>query len=189
MRQRKIPLPTFEYEQELYKKGYQFVIGIDEVGCGALAGAVYAGAVIFPKTFSLKGINESKALSSIKREEWVPIIKEQAIAWSIGIASVEEIAQMNIRQATFLAMRRAIEQIPQGDHLLVDAWTIPHVSLPQKSVIKGDQNIISIAAASILAKVTRDHYMVELHEIYPEYGFADHKGYGTKKHQLAITKY
>ena len=179
-------LPTFHHEQRLAEKGYQFIAGVDEVGCGALAGPVMAGAVILPKWCSLEGVKDSKAMTPAAREALFPKIQEVAIAWSVGSASVEEIAQFNIRQATFLAMKRAIEQLQQTDHLLVDAWDIPGITLPQASVVKGDQKVLSIAAASIIAKVIRDRLMADYHDQYPEYGFRQHKGYATAKHREAI---
>ena len=179
-------IPTFHHEQRLAEKGYQFIAGVDEVGCGALAGPVMAGAVILPKWCSLEGVKDSKAMTPAAREALFPKIQEVAIAWSVGSASVEEIAQFNIRQATFLAMKRAIEQLQQTDHLLVDAWDIPGITLPQASVVKGDQKVLSIAAASIIAKVIRDRLMADYHDQYPEYGFRQHKGYATAKHREAI---
>jgi ribonuclease HII len=180
--------PTFSFEKEHIKKGYKSIIGVDEAGCGALAGPVVAGAVLLPLEEDLfSELNDSKKLSKKKREELYELIKNEAIAWGVGQATVEEIEKINIRQATYLAMRRAIAKISKADFVLVDAWKIPNLSLPQKNIIKGDTKVVSIAAASIMAKVTRDWIMEEYDSRYPHYQFAKHKGYGTKVHREAIS--
>lgn len=183
-------LPTFQVEKSLWKAGFRLVAGVDEAGCGALAGPVVAGAAILPFDSRLGMIRDSKLLSPTAREGLYPLIIERAVAWGVGSASVEEISTLNIRQAGLLAMRRAVEALAQQpDHLLVDAWTIPGLSLPQRGIIKGDRLVKSIAAASVLAKVTRDRLMADLAQTYPAYGFEIHKGYGTALHQTAIKKY
>lgn len=179
-------------EMSIYERKYsdfQAVCGIDEVGRGPLAGPVVAGAVILPKDCNILYINDSKKLSEKKREELYEIIMEKAVAAGIGYASVERIDEINILQATFEAMRDAISklQVPP-DILLNDAVTIPQVTMPQVPIIKGDAKSISIGAASIIAKVTRDRLMVQYDEIFPEYGFASNKGYGSAQHIEAIKK-
>jgi ribonuclease HII len=180
--------PTFCFEKEITQKGYKYIIGVDEAGCGALAGPVVAGAVLLPHDEKLFAeLNDSKKLSKQKREELYKLIKAEAVAWGVGQATVTEIESVNIRQATYLAMRRAVAEIPQAEFVLVDAWQIPELSLPQKNIIKGDTKVFSIAAASIIAKVTRDWIMEEYAIRYPQYEFAKHKGYGTKVHREAIS--
>lgn len=176
-----------EYERKY--SDYTYICGIDEVGRGPLAGPVVAGAVILPKDCNILYINDSKKLSEKKREELYEIIMENAVATGIGYASVERIDEINILQATFEAMRDAISklQVPP-DILLNDAVTIPQVTIPQVPIIKGDAKSISIGAASIIAKVTRDRLMVQYDEIFPEYGFASNKGYGSAQHIEAIKK-
>lgn len=181
--------PTFHRERELAKEGFCMVVGVDEVGSGALAGPVFAGAVVLPTRSRLGGIRDSKLLSITTREALYPLILERSAAWAVGSASVEEIHEVGIRQATLLAMRRAVEQISQADYVLVDAWTIPGISLPQNGIVRGDRTVKSIAAASIVAKVQRDQYMTEQSEVYPAYGFAVHKGYATAAHRLAIKEH
>jgi ribonuclease HII len=181
--------PTLEQELHLTKQGYQVIVGVDEAGCGALAGPVLAGAVVLPLDCDLQGVRDSKLITERMREELYPLITQQATAWAVGSASVEEIFTTGIRQATYLAMRRAIGQIKEVDHVLVDAWTIPELAISQQGIIRGDQTVKSIAAASIIAKVTRDRQMFVYHEQYPKYEFAKHKGYGTKKHQEMIALY
>jgi ribonuclease HII len=179
-------IPTFKYERMLAGQGYRRIAGTDEAGCGALAGPVVAGAVILPLNSRIGGIRDSKLLRESQREELYAFITSRAVAWSIGSASVEEIYTLGIRQANYLAMSRAVEALSGVDYVLVDAWTIPGLSCPQKGIIRGDQSIKSIAAASIIAKVTRDRMMKALSEQYPEYGFETHKGYGTVSHKKAI---
>ena len=162
---------------------YAFICGIDEVGRGPLAGPVVAGAVILPKDCNILYINDSKKLSEKKREELYDVIMEQAVATGIGMASPARIDEINILQATYEAMRMAIGNLKvQPDLLLNDAVTIPEVEIPQVPIIKGDAKSVSIAAASIIAKVTRDRLMVEYDKVLPGYDFASNKGYGTKKH-------
>ena len=169
---------------------YQYICGIDEVGRGPLAGPVVAGAVILPKDCHILYINDSKQLSEKKREELYDIIMEQAVAAAVGYASVERIDEINILQATYEAMRDAISKLQViPDILLNDAVTIPKVEIKQVPIIKGDAKSISIGAASIIAKVTRDKLMVKYDEVFPEYDFASNKGYGSTKHIEAIRKY
>jgi len=178
--------------QEFERKysDYAYVCGIDEAGRGPLAGPVVAGAVILPKDCDILYINDSKQLSEKKREELYDVIKEKAVAYGIGIVSAERIDEINILKATYEAMRMAIGKLGVvPDVLLNDAVKIPEVSIKQVPIIKGDAKSLSIAAASILAKVTRDRMMKEYALIYPEYGFEGHKGYGSQSHIEAIRKY
>lgn len=169
---------------------YAFICGIDEVGRGPLAGPVVAGAVILPKGCNILYINDSKKLSEKKREELYDVIMEQAVVTGIGMASPARIDEINILQATYEAMREAISKLdPQPDLLLNDAVTIPEVDIYQVPIIKGDAKSISIGAASIIAKVTRDRLMVEYDKVMPEYGFASNKGYGSAAHIAALKKY
>lgn len=177
-----------EYE-ERYSQ-YEFICGIDEVGRGPLAGPVVAGAVILPKDCRILYINDSKQLSEKKREELYDIIMEQAVSCAVGYATPERIDEINILQATYEAMRDAISKLtPMPDILLNDAVKIPQVAIPQVSIIKGDAKSISIGAASIIAKVTRDRLMVEYDKVFPEYDFAGNKGYGSATHIDALKKY
>ena len=178
--------PTFKIERELLAQGYERIVGVDEAGCGALAGPVVAAAVIFPMDSRIGGVRDSKLLDERRREELYPLIVDRAVAWSVGIASVEEIAVLNIRGANLLAMRRAVEVIEDVDYVLVDAWTIPGITIPQRGIVRGDLTVKSIAGASIIAKVTRDRMMRELAQEFSQYGFEIHKGYGTKRHREAI---
>ena len=176
-----------EYERKYSE--YTYICGIDEVGRGPLAGPVVAGAVILPKNCDILYINDSKKLSEKKREELYDIIMEKAVATGIGYASVERIDEINILQATFEAMRDAISKLQvTPDILLNDAVTIPQITIPQVPIIKGDAKSISIGAASIIAKVTRDRLMVQYDEVFPEYGFVSNKGYGSAQHIEAIKK-
>ena len=178
------------YEEMLYGGGYTLIAGIDEAGRGPLAGPVAAGCVILKSDSRILGINDSKKLSAAKREELSAIIKEEALAYGIGLASPAEIDDINILQATYLAMRRAIggTAVKPG-FILADAVTIPGIDIPQRGIIKGDAKSMSIAAASIVAKVERDAVMDSYAEIYPEYGFKSNKGYGSAEHIAAIKKY
>ena len=170
--------------------GLQVICGVDEAGRGPLAGPVCAAAVILPKHLRIPGLNDSKKLTDKKRRELFPIIQEQDIAYGIGLASESEIDEINILQATFLAMRRALDQLSVRPEIaLIDGNRETDFGLPVKTVVKGDSLSANIAAASILAKVTRDNLMVELAEKYPEYGFEIHKGYGTKAHYEALRTY
>ncbi len=184
-------MPDYSFENEATKKGYKFVCGVDEAGRGPLAGPVCAAAVILPEGLYIEGLNDSKKLTEKKREALYPIIMEQAISYSIAFASVEEIEEVNILNATYLAMNRAIEGLAQNaDFALIDGNRVPKdITIPCQTVIKGDALSCSIAAASVLAKVTRDRMMCELDEKYDIYNFKKHKGYGTKEHTDLIKKY
>ena len=179
-----------QYEKEYERSG--IVCGIDEAGRGPLAGPVVAGAVILPEGCRILYLNDSKKLSEKRREELFSEIKEKAVSWAIGVVSPEEIDEINILKATYKAMRQAFEKLsPVPQVLLNDAVTIPGLSpaLVQVPIIKGDAKSVSIAAASILAKVTRDHMMAEYDKLYPEYGFAKHKGYGTAAHIATVREH
>lgn len=179
------------FEHEAMEKGYDLICGVDEAGRGPLAGPVCAAAVILPKDLEIPGLNDSKKLTEKKRDALFDIIKEQALAYGIAMATEQEIDEINILQATFLAMKRAVEALPvKPDFVLIDGNREPDLGdLPLKTIIKGDSRSANIAAASILAKVTRDRYMMELDGEYPQYGFAIHKGYGTQKHYEALREY
>ena len=180
-------LTMWEIEDSL---GLHPICGVDEAGRGPLAGPVCAAAVILPEHLQIPGLTDSKKLTDKKRRELFPIIQEQAIAYGIGLASESEIDEINILQATFLAMGRALEQLSVRPALaLIDGNRETDFGLPVKTVVKGDSLSANIAAASILAKVTRDNLMLELAQQYPEYGFDIHKGYGTKAHYEALRKY
>ena len=180
----------WEIENSLYAQGYTAICGVDEAGRGPLAGPVCAGAVILPQGLEIPGLNDSKKLTDKKRRELYPIIKEQAIAYGIGLASEEEIDSVNILQATYLAMERAIAQLEgKADYALIDGNRAKDFGLPQRTVVKGDSLSAIIAAASVLAKVTRDDLMLELAREYPQYGFEVHKGYGTKMHYEALREH
>lgn len=177
-----------EFEREYGDCG--LICGIDEAGRGPLAGPVVAGAAILPKDCTILYLNDSKKLSEKRREELFLEIKEKAVAWSVGLASPERIDEINILQATYEAMRDAVAGLSSvPDVLLNDAVTIPGIRIRQVPIIKGDAKSVSIAAASILAKVTRDHMMIEYDKLYPQYGFAKHKGYGTAAHIAALKEY
>ncbi len=176
------------YERKYAKVGY--LCGIDEAGRGPLAGPVVAGAVILPKDCGILYLNDSKQLSAKKREELYEIIQQEAVAVGVGYATPERIDEINILQATYEAMREAVGQLSvKPDMLLNDAVRIPDLDIPQEAIIKGDAKSISIAAASIVAKVTRDRLMVRYDSVYPAYGFAAHKGYGAAAHIEALKKY
>lgn len=186
-RQRLEVLRTYEHR---YEDAYPMICGIDEVGRGSLAGPVCAAAVILPRDCEILYINDSKKLSEARREALYDEIMEKAVAVGLGFASPEKIDEVNILQATYIAMRQAIAELAVApDLLLNDAVTIPEVSVKQVPIIKGDAKSISIGAASIIAKVTRDRLMKEYDAIMPEYGFAQNKGYGTKEHIEALQKY
>lgn len=177
----------WEIEKTWADRGFHAICGIDEAGRGPLAGPVYAAAVILPESLEIPGLNDSKKLTDKKRRELFPIIEEQALAYGIGWASQEEIDDINILQATFLAMSRAVEQLNiRPDLALVDGNRAPTLDLPVETVVKGDSLSASIAAASVLAKVSRDDVMLRMAEKYPGYGFEVHKGYGTKAHYEAL---
>lgn len=180
----------YSYEKLAIEKGFQVVCGIDEAGRGPLAGPVYAAAVILPLDLEIDGLNDSKKLTEKKREALFDVICEKAISYSIGIATEKEIDEINILNATFLAMRRAVDGLSvKPDYALIDGNQHPGLSIPDETVVKGDGKCMSIAAASILAKVSRDRFMLEIAEKYPEYCFEKHKGYGTKLHYEMIEKY
>lgn len=176
-----------------YEKEYKdcvWICGIDEAGRGPLAGPVTAGAVILPKDCQILYLNDSKKLSEKRREELFLEIKEKAVSWCVGVASPARIDEINILQASYEAMREAVRGLTAEPELLLnDAVHIPGIEIPQVSIIKGDAKSVSIAAASILAKVTRDHMMAEYDTIYPGYGFAKHKGYGTAAHIQALKEF
>ena len=178
------------YENQAISNGYNIVCGVDEAGRGPLAGPVYAAAVILPKGYIIEGVNDSKKLSEKKREALFEKIKAESLAFSIGIATAEEIDEINILQATFLAMKRAVEGLQIcPDYAMIDGNRKPNISVPCETIIKGDGKSASIACASILAKVSRDRYMLEMAEKYPEYQFEKHKGYGTKLHYEMLDKF
>ena len=180
----------WEIENAHYSDTVTCICGVDEAGRGPLAGPVCAAAVILPRDLEIPSLTDSKKLTDKKRRELFPIIKEQAIAYGIGFASEQEIDEINILQATFLAMQRAIDQLEgKADLALIDGNRQKDFGLPAVTVVKGDSLSASIAAASVLAKVTRDDLMLEMAETYPEYGFEVHKGYGTKAHYDALRKY
>lgn len=180
-------ITMWEIEDSL---GLHLICGVDEAGRGPLAGPVCAAAVILPTHLQITGLNDSKKLTDKKRRELFPIIQEQAVAWGIGLASETEIDEINILQATFLAMRRALEQLNARPEIaLIDGNRETDFGLPVKTVVKGDSLSANIAAASVLAKVTRDNIMTEMANQYPEYGFEIHKGYGTKAHYEALRTY
>ncbi len=180
----------WEIEDSLYGKGFVSICGVDEAGRGPLAGPVCAAAVILPPHLEIPGLDDSKKLTDKRRRELFPIIQEQAFAYGIGLASHEEIDEINILQATFLAMQRAIDQLAgKADFALIDGNREKDFGLPVMTVVKGDSRSASIAAASILAKVTRDDIMEAKAAEYPQYGFEIHKGYGTKAHYEALRTY
>lgn len=181
----------YQYERDLQSKGIQVIGGVDEVGRGPLIGNVVAACVVLPNDFQLEGLTDSKKLSEKKRDQFYEIICEQALAIGIGEATNQEIDEMNIYQATKKAMKEAIEQANQQikiEHILIDAMPM-ELEIPTTSIIKGDAKSITIAAASVVAKVTRDRQMYELDPIYPMYDLKHNKGYGTKKHLEAICEY
>ena len=183
-------ITMWEIENSLYSETVQLICGVDEAGRGPLAGPVCAAAVILPRDLQIPGLTDSKKLTDKKRRELFPVIREQAVAYGIGLASEQEIDEINILQATFLAMRRALDQLSvRPDLVLIDGNRETDFGLPVKTVVKGDSLSANIAAASILAKVTRDNIMIQLSEQYPEYGFEIHKGYGTKAHYAALTEH
>ena len=181
---------TYDYELSLKEDGYIAVCGVDEAGRGPLAGPVVAAACILPIGCEIIGLNDSKKLSEKKREQLFDEIKEKAIAYSIASASNEEIDKVNILNATMIAMARAIDGLPKkADFAIVDGNCVRNFPVPAMTIVKGDAKSPSIAAASILAKVTRDRYCLEMDEMYPEYNFKKHKGYPTKEHRELVEKY
>lgn len=184
-------IDLYKYERELYSNNVKYIGGVDEVGRGPLVGPVVAACVVLPEGFKLDGLNDSKKLSEKKRDIFYKYITENALAYGIGSVSSEEIDNINIYEASKKAMLIAIENVRRKvslEHVLIDAMPLD-LDIPSTSIIKGDAKSISIAAASVIAKVTRDRMMYELDAIYPEYGFKSHKGYPTKKHVEAINKY
>jgi ribonuclease HII len=183
-------MPDFEYEKLYKAQGYEFVCGIDEAGRGPLSGPVVAAACILPLDLIIPELNDSKKITEKKREKLFDVIKESAISYGIGMASPAEIDELNILNATMLAMHRALEALEvKADFALIDGNVARGFSIPTKTIIKGDSISASISAASILAKVTRDRICLEDAEKYPEYNFAKHKGYSTKEHMDAVRKY
>jgi len=181
---------ALHFEQRYWQAGKNLIAGVDEVGRGPLAGPVLAGAVIFEKNYCLPGVRDSKKLSSQKRMEFAAIIKRQAICWAIGSAGVDEIERYNIRQATFLAMRRALAALTsRPDFILIDGENLSAIPYDSIGIIGGDDKSFTIAAASIVAKVERDRIMVELDQDYPLYRFARNKGYGTQEHIQILRRY
>ncbi len=180
----------WELENEIYAEGYKLICGVDEAGRGPLAGPVYAAAVILPRNAIIEDLNDSKKLTEKKREALFAVITEQALTYGIASASVEEIEEFNILNATFLAMNRAIGKLdPVPELALIDGNRNTGITVPSRCVVKGDSRCADIAAASILAKVSRDRYMLTLAEEYPQYHFEQHKGYGTKLHYEALREY
>ena len=180
----------WQIEDELFANGIAVICGVDEAGRGPLAGPVCAAAVILPPHLEIPGLDDSKKLSDKRRRELFPIIKEQAIAYGIGLASHEEIDEINILQATFLAMKRALAQLEgKADFALIDGNRETDFGIPVQTVVKGDSRSANIAAASVLAKVTRDDLMLQMAQEYPQYSFEIHKGYGTKAHYEALRTY
>lgn len=183
-------MPDLSYENAAKAKGYELVCGIDEAGRGPLAGPVCAAAVILPDDCVIEGLDDSKKLTEKKREALFPIIVEKALAYSICFGSVEEIERDNILVTTLNTMTRAFESLePKADYALIDGNMAPRGIRPCLTIIKGDSKSLSVAAASVLAKVSRDRLMIEMDEKYPEYGFKKHKGYGTKQHMDAIREF
>lgn len=184
-------IPTFKLERELMARGYRVIAGIDEVGCGALAGPVVAAAAVVPIDSRLGLIRDSKLLSAAQRVRLVALFEQKLAGYAIGESRVEEINELGLRPATLLAMRRALEAMAKKltiDFVLVDAWKIPKLLIPQQAVIRGDKLVKSIAAASIVAKVHRDAYMAEMALQYPGYGFEQHAGYATRVHREALRR-
>ena len=180
----------WQIEQSLYEQGFQIICGVDEAGRGPLAGPVCAAAVILPPNIDIPGLDDSKKLTDKRRRELMPIIKEKAIAYGIAFADQAEIDGINILQATFLAMERAIAQLSvKPEFVLIDGNRQKDFGLPVQTVVHGDSLSASIAAASVLAKVTRDDFMLEMATQYPQYGFDVHKGYGTRVHYAALTEH
>ena len=178
-----LPNDPLSFERDARSSGYSRIAGLDEAGRGPLAGPVVAAAVILPEGLLIPGLTDSKQVTEPERDRLFEVIREQAVGFGIGIADERTIDDVNILQATILAMERALEQItPRPDYLLLDALTLPRIAIPQKAIIKGDCRSHSVAAASILAKVTRDRIMLDLHARHPQDNFKKHKGYGTREH-------
>ncbi len=178
------------FERAARASGFSCIAGVDEAGRGPLAGPVVAAAVVLPEGLLIPGLTDSKQVPAEKRDALFDVIRERAVCFGVGMADERTIDKVNILQATIIAMERAIEALaPRPDYLLLDAVTLPRIMLPQKPLIKGDFRSHSVAAASILAKVTRDRLMLELHDKYPQYNFRKHKGYGTKEHLDLLRKH
>ena len=184
-------MPDYSYEKAAADSGFKLICGVDEAGRGPLAGPVCAAAVILPEGLEIEGLNDSKKLSEKKREALFDVITEKAVAYCVAYGTLEEIEEKNILQATFLAMNRAIDNLQvKADFALIDGNKIPvNIKVPAAAIVKGDAKSMSIAAASVLAKVSRDRLMAEYDKKYPEYQFAKHKGYGTKLHTDLIKQY
>ena len=185
-------MDIWAYEKELYNEGINFIGGVDEVGRGPLVGNVVTCCCVLPKDFKLDGLTDSKKIPEKKREEYYKYIVENCICYAIGRCTPEEIDKYNILEATKIAMKRAIDEVKKKinlEYVLIDGNMKFDLDIPYKSIVKGDSKSISISAASVIAKVTRDHEMYELDKKYPQYGYAGHKGYPTKKHLEAIKKY
>ncbi|HIR84840.1 MAG TPA: ribonuclease HII [Candidatus Galloscillospira excrementavium] len=183
-------MDLWEIERACWARGFQLVCGADEAGAGPLAGAVYAAAVILPPELEIAGLNDSKQLTEKNREALFPVIQERAVAWAVAWADEGEIDAMNILNARLLAMERAIQKLsPAADYALIDGNRDRGITVPHETVVKGDSRSANIAAASILAKVSRDRYMLEMAQTYPEYEFEKHKGYPTKRHYELLRKY
>lgn len=184
------PVDLWEIPRSYAAQGYRHICGVDEAGRGPLAGPVCAAAVILPEGFEIPGLNDSKQLTDKKRRELFPVIQEQALAWGIAFVDEQVIDEINILNATFRAMREAIDQLKiRPDLALIDGNRVTDFGVEAVPIVKGDAKAAPIAAASILAKVARDNLMEELDRTYPEYGFAVHKGYGTKRHYAAVAQY
>jgi len=183
------PLSPLHFEEQALARGFRTVAGVDEAGRGPLAGPVVAAAVVLPERFDLPGLNDSKKLSVRQRERLFPLIRSQALAFGVGIVTAGEIDELNILQATLKGMSQAVQRLPvAADYLLVDGITPVPMPLPQKTIKQGDSRSLSVAAASVLAKVVRDRMMVAYDRLYPGYGFAEHKGYGSARHLEAIAR-
>ncbi len=185
-----MPVPDLSFEQEAYRQGFRFIAGIDEAGRGSLAGPVVAAAVILPPGLMIDGVNDSKQLTPARREVLYQVIHQQALATGIGIVGNEDIDRINILRATIRAMEMAVKalKIPP-DYLLIDAVSLSDSRIPQRPIIKGDMLSVSIASASIVAKVTRDRLMTEEHSLFPQYNFRTHKGYATRDHVSRLRLY
>ncbi len=184
-------MPDYEFEKAAVNSGFSCICGVDEAGRGPLAGPVCAAAVILPEGAVIEGLDDSKKLTEKKREGLYDIIKETAVAYSVAYGTLEEIETVNILEATYLAMNRAIEGLNvKPDFALIDGNRVPRgIKIPCETIVKGDSKSMSVAAASVLAKVTRDRLMLEYDKKYPEYNFKKHKGYGTKEHTELIKQY
>ena len=185
-----MPVPDLSFEHEAYRQGYRLIAGIDEVGRGSLAGPVVAAAVILPPGLIIDGVNDSKKLTPARREVLYHVIHQHALATGIGVVGNEDIDRINILRATIRAMEMAVRDLKMPpDYLLIDAVSLSDSRIPQRPIIKGDMLSVSIASASIVAKVTRDRLMTEEHSLFPQYNFMSHKGYGTRDHVSRLRLY